>query len=395
MALRSNRYFISYCAQISASNLGYTLYMITIPAYAFLISRSIFFTGIVLFIEYGIYTLTFLTGPVVDKAKDKRYIISVSELGIGLAALILGLSMLYVPGNPYVFLLLIAIIALLWDFAWTADHAVLPLIVEDHDISRGNGIISALGNGHVAAGLAVGGFLFAILQPVYSILLYSACLSFSGIIILAIPLKLKEKEQKPNPGLRLGWKYLVEEQKPMILFALIIAVFSIFANAPALAVAYIYGTTSPLTYSILFSLYYVGSMFSGLILAKRFPGRSLGKVLLLTYFLSGILLYISILRNEPIEVLVIVWSILGLSYSIHTPLFSTYLQILTGKGMLGRTASNLYTFRGITSTAGTLLIPIVIERAGIRLSFLAFGSIMVVTAIAVFGLLPQVRRISL
>lgn len=395
MGLLGNRYFILYCAKLSASNLGYTLYMITIPAYAFLISRSIVFTGIVLFIEYGIYSLTFLAGPLVDRAKDKRYIISASEIGIGITALVLGLSMLYVPGNTYFLLPLIAIIAILWNVAWTADHAVLPLIVGGRDISRGNGIISALGNGHIAAGLAIGGFLFAILQPFYSILLYSACLFFSGIIILAIPLRLEEKEEKPDPGLRLGWKYLVEEQKPMILFAVVIAVFSIFTNAPVIAVAYIYGASSPLAYSILFSMYYLGSMLSGLLLARRFPGKSLGKVLLLTYFLSGILLYVSILRTEPLEALIIIWAVLGFSYSIHTPLFSTYLQTLTSKSMLGRSASNLYTFRGVTSTAGTLLIPLVVQKLGLHQSFLAFGFIMAVTAVAVFVLLPQVRGISL
>lgn len=395
MGLLSNRYFIAYCAKASLSSLGYTLYMITIPAYAFLISRSILFTGIVLFIEYGIYSLTFFAGPLVDRVKDKRYIISASEIGIGSAALLLGALMIIDAGNQYFFLLLIAIIAVLWDIAWTADHAVLPLIVDEGEIGRGNGILSALGNGHTAAGLAIGGFLFAILLPVYSILLYSACLFLSGIIVLIIPLRLKKPLQNSRLGLITGWRYLFAEQKPMIVFALVIGIFSIFSNAPVLAVVYLYGTSSPLIYSVLFSIYYIGSMASGLLLARKFPGRNIGKVLLLTYFITGLLLFVSVISSEPLEILLIIWAVLGFTYSIHTPLFSTYLQTLTSKGMLGRTASNLYTFRGFASTAGTLLIPVVVEKFGLFPSYLSFGIFIAVMAVLLFALLPQVGKLQI
>ncbi len=395
MALLANKYFLAYCAKTSASSLGYTLYMITIPAYAFLISRSIIFTGIVLFIEYGIYSMTFLAGPIVDKVRDKRSILSASEIGIGIAALILGLTMLYDSGNKYILLPIIGLIAALWDVAWTADHAVLPFIVSDQDLGRGNGIISALGSGHVAAGLAIGGFLFAVLQPFYSILLYSACLLFSGIIALTIPLKLDKKTTDETRGFITGWKYLLEEQKPMIIFAVVIAIFSVFANAPILAVAYIYGVTSPFLYSVLFSLYYVGSMLSGVVLARKFPGKSLGKVLLLTYLISGVLLYLSILKGIPVALLIVFWALLGFSYSIHTPLFSTYLQTFTDKGMLGRAASNLYTFRGITTTAGTLLIPFIITNLGLQISYLSFGALLAASALALLIMSPKITKLSL
>ncbi len=391
MGLGSNRYFVAYCMKVSASNLGYTLYMITIPAYAYIISRSIFFTGLVLFIEYGIYSMTFLAGPLVDRAKDKRYVISGSEIGIGVSALLLGISMLYEPGNQYLLLILIGIIAVFWDIAWTADHVVLPLIVDGNDIGKGNGILSALGNGHVAAGLAIGGFLFAILEPFNSILLYSGCLLFSGMIMLFIPLRVEEAHRASDPGFRMGWKYLIEEQKTMIIFALVIGVFSIFSNAPVLAVAYLYGASSPFTYSILFSVFYVGSMISGLILTRMFPKRSIGKTLLLTYLLSGALLFLSVYRTEPIEILILIWAALGFSYSIHTPLFSTFLQTITSKNMLGRAASNLYTFRGITSTAGTILIPVLVSKYGLYPSYLSFGVLISLMAMVLFMVVPKVR----
>lgn len=39
----------------SFMNIGYNLYQITIPLFSFIYSHSIVFTGIILFVEYGIY----------------------------------------------------------------------------------------------------------------------------------------------------------------------------------------------------------------------------------------------------------------------------------------------------------------------------------------------------
>ena len=59
--------------------------------------------------------------------------------------------------------------------------------------------------------------------------------------------------------------------------------------------------------------------------------------------------------------------------------------------MLGRAASNLYTFRGIASTVGTLLIPMAVEKMGLQGSYFLFGCIMALAAISIYALLPQVR----
>ena len=125
-------------------------------------------------------------------------------------------------------------------------------------------------------------------------------------------------------------------------------------------------------------------MLSGVVLTRKFPGKSLGKVLLFKYLISGILLYLSILKGIPVALLVVVWAVLGFSYSIHTPLFSAYLQTFTDIGMLIRAASNLYTFRVVTTNAGTLLIPFIITDLGLQILYLSFGAFMAVSALAFF-----------
>ncbi len=395
MSLWHNRNFLLYCAKISATNLGYTLYVITVPAYAFLVSRSILFTGIVLFIEYGIYSLTFFAGPLVDRVHDKRFIISASEIGIGLTALFLGLEMRFGHGNHYIFLFLVGVIAVLWDIAWTADHAVLPLIVGDTEIGKANGLVSALGNGHVAAGLAIGGFLFAILDPFYSIVIYSICLFFTGAIVLAIPMIAETGIDRKRTGFKEGWRYLIDEQKPMVALSVVIAIFSVFSAAPVIAVSYLYAASSPFTYSLLFSFYYIGSMFAGLVIARKFPGKSAGIVIFVSYLVAGILLSISVSTLLPTLILIVVWAVLGFMYSVHTPIFSTYLQSKSSKGMLGRVSSDLYTFRGTASTAGTIVIPLLVTVYGIQVSYVSFGIFMAIMSVCAMVLLPAIRTLAL
>lgn len=391
MSLWHNRNFLLYCAKISATNLGYTLYVITVPAYAFLVSRNLLFTGIVLFIEYGIYSLTFFAGPLVDRVRDKRFVISGSEMGIGLTALVLGLEMHFDPGNHYIFLFLVGLIALLWDIAWTADHAVLPLIVENSEIGKANGVVSALGSGHVAAGLTIGGFLFAILDPFYSIILYSACLFFAGAIVLAIPLIIETGDKRRKTGFVEGWKYIVNEQRSLVVLSVVIAIFSIFSTAPVLAVSYLYAASSPFTYSFLFSFYYIGSMFAGLVIARKFPGKSAGIVIFVSYLVAGILLSISVSTLLPTLILIVVWAVLGFMYSLHTPIFSAYLQSKSSKGMIGRVSSDLYTFRGTASTAGTLVIPFLVTVYGIQVSYVSFGILIATISVALIAILPWIR----
>ncbi len=89
MTLSRNRKFIIYNAKISATNFGYTLYMITIPAFSYIASGNLAFTGLTLFVEYCIYSLTFLVGALVDRVEDKRFIIMLWEAIIGIAAVLL------------------------------------------------------------------------------------------------------------------------------------------------------------------------------------------------------------------------------------------------------------------------------------------------------------------
>ncbi len=369
--------------------------MITVPAYAYVLTGSIFFTGLSLFVEYGIYALTFWAGPITDRARDKRYIISISESGIAIASLLLAWLMFSQSLDRYVFLLLLGIIALFWDVVWTADHSVLPLIVNEDELAKANGITSAIGNGHIAAGLAVGGFLFAFVGAYGSMVLYAASMFLATILTLFLPLVIPEGGRKLTPDFMSGWRYIFRNNRDLLKLAVTISLFSTFSSVPVLAMAGIFASALPVWYSISFSVFYIGAMLSGFMFGSYFPYKRIGKVLLATYFLSGLATVISVFFSYSPALDVPFWFALGFFFSVHTTLNTVYLQKMTVKEMLGRTASNLYTFRGITTAAGSIIFPVLMELHGIKFISELSGAVVLLGSVLVFAISPAIRNLGL
>ncbi len=395
MSLARNSKFIIFNARLSATNFGYTLYMITVPAYAFVLTRSIFFTGLSLLVEYGIYSLTFWAGPITDRVRDKRYIISLSEAGIGIASLALAWLMHSGNVDRYIFLLILGIIAVFWDVVWTADHSVLPLIVSDGELAKANGITNAIGNGHVAAGLAVGGFLFAYVGAYGSMVLYAASMFLSTMLAMLIPVIVPDGERNLEADFFSGWKYIFRNNRNLLKLALILGVFSTFASVPILAMAGIFAGSTPLWYSVSFSFFYIGAMLSGFALGRYFPYRRIGKALIVSYTFTGLLLIVSVMISYNPILDVPAWFALGFFFSVHTTLNTVYLQKVTVKEMLGRTASNLYTFRGITTAAGSIIFPVFMEAHGIILVSEISGILICLGSIFIYILSAAIRNLGI
>ena len=76
--LGKNRKFHLYLFRVALTGFAFSIYTIFIPIFSYLYSRSILFTDIVLFSQYGIYSLTFMVVPVVDRVRNKRTIFAIS-----------------------------------------------------------------------------------------------------------------------------------------------------------------------------------------------------------------------------------------------------------------------------------------------------------------------------
>ena len=391
--LRNRRYMV-YNAEHAFSSFGYSLYTITIPAFSYVFSGSILFTGLTLFVEYGIYALTFLAGPVADRVVDKRRVLITSEAAVGVLALALGLLIESGDVNDLSFLAFVAGIAVAWDFAGTADWTVLPLIVSDEELPRARGYASAVSSGHTVAGLSVGGALFLFLGAYSSIVLYSGCMLMGASLLFFLPAAVPKEGRVHSEGLLAGWRN-VFERKSLLYLSLVVGAFAIYTQIPTLGITKVFAQSSTLWYSVMFTLYSVGSTVSGVVFGRFYPRQRLGHALVLTFALSGALLIPSVVETGSLALDAALWFGLGVAFNAWITLYGVYLQATTAKEMLARTASNLYTFRGITSAVGTISLPFLIQASGVVGTATLSGIFLVLMALLVYVSVPQIRAMRL
>lgn len=393
MGLSGNRNFYLYSAQRALSSMGYMIYMITIPAYSLVASNSIVFTGLTLFVEYGIYALTFSFGPIVDRVGDKRRITEFGMIMIAASALILGTLMRSNIFHPALFLLMVGVMAVGWDILWTANWVLTPLIVDQKDLMSANGYISAITYSHSGAGLFIGGLLLVVVGAYGAMLIYGASMLCAALLNSLLPKLSVGPVKRLKEGLSGGWLYSFRNNRELLLLSLLILpFFSFFSTVPSLASTDIFAVKSAFHYSLMFSLYSLGGMAAGILIGRLKPRRT-GFLILATYCLSGVFLFLSVQLRSFIPLDAVAWIMFGLLFEFRDPLYETYLQSVTDKEMLGRVASNLYTFRGISATAGTLVIPVLVSFTGGYSIFSYSALVIVIFSASVLLLFPGLRSI--
>ncbi len=297
--------------------------------------------------------------------------------------------------NRYLFLLLVAIIAIGWDFVWTADYYALPLIVNKNELLKAHGYSSTVGKVHSGAGLFFGAFFLIILGAYGAIITYGMCMALASALTYLIPLKVPKESRKHLPGLLSGWRYtLTQNRKLLIISTLVLPLFGFFGTAPTLAITSLFASSFAYKYSLMYSMFYLGSMVIGIILGKWNPRINAGGIILLFYALSGILLILGVLLNPVTSVDAAMWLALGIFYNGRYSIYNTYLQNVTDREMTGRVASNLYTFRGVSSAAGTLSLPLLAGILGSYRLFAFSGLFMVLLAALITVAMPSMTRIN-
>ena len=117
--------------------------------------------------------------------------------------------------------------------------------------------------------------------------------------------------------------------------------------------------------------------------------------MILTFALSGVLLVPSVVEAGIPAVDAALWFGLGVLESPWITLYSVYPQATTAKEMLGRTASNLYTFRGITSAVGAISLPFLIQASGIVSTAILTGTLLILMAFVFYASFPSIREMRL
>jgi hypothetical protein len=394
---RQRRFAWFFLSQ-ATGDAGYAIYTIAIPYLAFRISGSFAIAGLVLGVEFGVYALSFLAGPVVDKVADLRTILLVGYPVQGVVALLLGY--LAATGALTVPVLLVLVVALSvpWNFTWTATNAIPPRIVSAEELFPASALMSATSDATQVAGYAAGAALILLLSPAAGPILYGGANFLAALF--ALPVLVPQAS-----AARAWWSDLVEGLRafregggrPLIALSTFSAAEAFLSAGPPLlilAAANLHGGTAALTYGVLFTAFAVGGVLGSLVLGAVNPRRRLGMALVGSTVAEGALVTAAVLLAPFGLVAAPVWFAAGAVDVVFYQSVIVFLQATSPAGLVGRTLTNHYLFRGTGRAVGASAIGFVLAAAPFVVVGVSTGLAFLVVAGLAVALVPTVRRLA-
>jgi MFS family permease len=396
--------FRYYFLSASAGDAAYAVYTVTILWVALHATGSVAVTGAVVALEFGIYSLSFVVGPFLDRIRDLRAVLLVGYPVQAVLAAVLGILADSDRLTVTNLLPLVAALSFAWDFTYTATLAGLPRLVPDERLLLANGLMSAVSSFDLIAGYVAGGVLVVVNEPGIGLFLYAALNLLGGLA--ALPLALP-----PVPGsrrstssslfadLRSGWAYVGRSRDPPFLaLAVYSAANAFFSGAPYLLILVLsrlsFGPSGEV-YALLFIAFALGGIVGSLVFARLSPRTNLLRAILLAGAAEGAAVLYAFLGGPPFAALLGAWVLVGLFDPTFYNVEIAFVQARSPPELLARTISNLYVFRGSSRAAGALVIGFVAASYSSPFVGALVGLGFIGTTLGGPGLLRSVRRLPL
>jgi hypothetical protein len=393
-----NRRFRWYFACQAAGDAGYAVYAIAVPWLALRISGSLAIAGVVLGVEFGVYALSFLAGPVVDRVRDLRTVLLVGYPVQGALALLLGYLAATGALTVPVLLLLVVALSWLWDFTWTASQSIPPKIVGADDLFPANALLSAVSGGNQVAGYAAGAAVILFLSPAAAPVLYGI-LNFVAAGF-AIPVLVPQVRvvrawfRELVDGLR---AFVDGGGRPLVALAGFSAAQGFFNAGPALLILAVANSSlvgGARTYGVLFTAFAIGSVVGSVALGAVNPRGQLGPLLFVGTAGEGALVVGAVLAAPLGTLSAPLWFAVGAVDVVFYQSVLVYLQATTRSDSVGRTLTNNYLFRGTGHAAGAIVLGAMLVLVPVLTVGWVDGAAFVAVAVGFALLAPRLRRLA-
>lgn len=394
-----NRAFRWFFVSELAGSTGYALYAVAVVWLAVERTGSYALAGAVLALEFGIYAMSFLIAPLVDRARNLRRVAIAGYLGQALLAAALGLAVSGALFSPALLLVLVAGLSIVWDFTWTATNALLPELVRGDALLLANGLTGSASGGYQFAGAGLGALLLTVSGPAIALLGYAA-FNVAALVAL-VPIA---PTHRPRGSVHFaaefaaGWAYLAGDPgRPRLQLATFGALQGAVSGAPPLLIALearaIFGGAASV-YGGFATALALGGFAGGLALGALAPRQRLGPILLGTAAGEAVLLA-AIAVAPAVPVLgATLWGAVGAAEAVYFSVILVFLQATAPAELRGRAFTNTYVFRGSARAGGALGLGAVAAFASFGTLTLAVAVGLGVLAAAASVALPAVRRLA-
>lgn len=199
--LRDNRTFIFLISGRTVTSLGDSLFIVAAMWLIYELTGSAAYTGIAGFLIRVPRTLRFLAGPLVDRWRTRRVLVTTQIIN-GSLMLILPLAAVTGHLSVWILLTILPTIHLVNQFVYPVQDKALPQIVTEENLVRANSIFRMAQQATDMIFKAAGGVLIAavgaaVLFGVNALSFYVAALLFAGVVV---PAAATGDEESESPG---------------------------------------------------------------------------------------------------------------------------------------------------------------------------------------------------
>ena len=360
--LLRNRRFVLYLASLSAGDIGYAVYAVAAPWLAYQVTGNFLDVGAVLAAEFGLYAFSFVAAPVVDRTAEKRKVLVIGYALQAIAATVIGVLALAHRLDLPLLLGLVSAISLVWDFTWSTNNAIPPLLLSKEALFRANGLSGLVSGGNQVTGFTVGGALILLTGPGGAMVLYGGL----NVLALLLSLGISTRGSPMAKGttleaLREGWRSWWSEayDRPLRSLSLLVAVQGFLAPGAVLLITELASRSldgAQFTYGVIFTAFVLGGAAVGIALGQLDPRRSVGLLLVVSPVVSAGLLALTPWVASSLLDSTLLWFAIGAAMLVFEGCFMVYLQASSPPELVARSVSNVYFFRGTARAAGSLVL---------------------------------------
>ncbi len=364
-----------------ASNVGTWMQNVVLGAYAYDLTHSATFVGVIIFAQLGpTLVLPMVGGLLADKVDRRRFLILLS-----LEQLVFSLGVALVVASPHPSHVLLVVMVLMVGCGSAmfgpAYSAILPGLVGKADLPGAISLNSAQMNASRVIGPVIGGVLYSLIGPGWVFVGNAATYLFVVAALLMVTLPAVPQAAEGSRWRQMTAGIRVAREDPVVGRCLVtVFVFSLLALAfigqmPVVA-AHNLGinlSTSP-DYGILYACFGFGALIGAISIGTVFARTSkpmLVRVCLVGYALT---LCAFALERGPLPAYINV-AVTGAFYFAFITALNTTLQARLAEGVRGRVMALWMMGFGGTVGIGNLLVGPVVEAVGIT-DVLLFGALV-------------------
>ena len=378
------------------ANLGDILYIVAFICLLYGVTQSALFTSMVPLLFVGAQLISGILAPLLFDRYDLKRILLVSQTLKTLLLLLMTFFLQWLAGSSFVSytLILVFTIALLDGVATPSRNALLPRLVDSHQLIKTNSLFASTDQAVQFIGWAFGGILVSVWSEAYVLWVTCGLYVVSALTLLPLPNganpSSEANESSSNwESIRAGWQYIW--QKPTLRTVIFSEVVDGLAGGVWIsAILLVYVKDALLQ----------GEEWWGFLNASYFVGMILGG---LVGFVAGNQIHSRVIRYLTLSNLLAAlftwgfgysswsWLALGLSvalgpvHQIQMIIKQTVVQSVSHSEMLAKVLSARGTLQYVAFGASVWLMSLVTDQLGVRFAYLFSACLLVVQLIYLYS----------